>query len=734
MDGLDDIRETFFLECDELLEELESGLLTLSEGTGDDETINATFRAVHSIKGGAGAFALNDLVKFAHKFETTLDEVRAGRLEASDDVTKLFLRCADVLTDLVATARDGADADMTQANGLIEELNAFVGGDGDAKEEDEPAQEELSEEEANFAPMAIDIDLDFSSDDEDEDAGFNIRFRAKPKLYANGNDAGLLLRALGELGEMDVICDISGLPALDELNPEGAYLEWNIDLTTSESEPVILEVFEFAADDCELEITPKTSDEENQLDEDSEFEPTTIDIEDVAEPIVDLGAAETPADKSDDDDQATPVATDDTPSKTPAATPKTESAEAKAKAASSGPKATVRVDLDRVDRLINLVGELVINQAMLTQSVIDAGIPPNSTAGSGLDELKQLTREIQESVMAIRAQPVKSLFQRMSRIVREASSATNKSVRLQTEGEMTEVDKTVIERLADPLTHMIRNAVDHGLESGDKRKEAGKREEGLIRLTAAHRSGRVVIEVSDDGGGINRERVKQIAIDKNLIPADAKLTNCEIDNLLFMPGFSTAKEVSNLSGRGVGMDVVKRAIQALGGRISIVSTPGEGSTFSISLPLTLAVVDGMVVEVAEQTVVVPLTSIVETLKPASSDIHAVAAGGNVVFVRGEFVPIIDVGRELNYRDQEADFNRCVFLLIEKDNGTRNALAVDVIQDQRQVVIKGLEDNYGSVPGVAAATILGDGRIALILDTDTLVTETAPIEADLAMAG
>ena len=272
---------------------------------------------------------------------------------------------------------------------------------------------------------------------------------------------------------------------------------------------------------------------------------------------------------------------------------------------------------------------------------------------------------------------------------------------------------------------MIRNAVDHGLESTEKRLESGKPAEGVVRLTAAHRSGRVVIEVSDDGGGINRERVKQIAIDKELIPADAQLSNSEIDNLLFMPGFSTASKVSNLSGRGVGMDVVKRAIQALGGRISITSTPGEGTVFSISLPLTLAVLDGMVVTVAEQIVVVPLSSIVETLKTAPEDIHELGDGAFVVLVRGEFVPVVDVGRALGYRAPLADFSNCVFLLVEKDDGRRSALAVDAIKDQRQVVIKGLEDNYGSVPGVAAATILGDGRIALILDADHLTDDNNP---------
>lgn len=286
-----------------------------------------------------------------------------------------------------------------------------------------------------------------------------------------------------------------------------------------------------------------------------------------------------------------------------------------ARSTGSGGGATVRVDLDKVDRLINLIGELVVNQAMLSQSLIDAGLTAGTAAAAGLDEFKQLTREVQDSVMAIRAQPVKSLFQRMSRIVREAAAATGKDARLKIEGEMTEVDKTVVEQLADPLTHMIRNAVDHGLESPEERVKNGKTPEGTIRLSAAHRSGRVIIEVADDGAGINRERVRQIAIDKGLIAADANLTAAEIDNILFLPGFSTAKTLSDLSGRGVGMDVVKRSIQALGGKISIRSTPGQGSTFVISLPLTLAVLDGMVVQVAGETLVIPITSIVETIKP-----------------------------------------------------------------------------------------------------------------------
>lgn len=327
--------------------------------------------------------------------------------------------------------------------------------------------------------------------------------------------------------------------------------------------------------------------------------------------------------------------------------------------------------------------------------------------------------------MMIRAQPVKSLFQRMSRIVREASSAVNKNVKFVTEGEGTEVDKTVIERLADPLTHMIRNAVDHGLESTEDREAAGKPAQGIVRLTASHKSGRVVIDVSDDGGGINREKVFALAASKDLVSADANLTDSEIDNLLFLPGFSTASSVSDLSGRGVGMDVVKTAIQSLGGRITISSERDKGTCFSISLPLTLAVLDGMVIEVAGETLVIPLNQVIETLTLADRGLHMVNPGQAAIRVRGSFVPIFDLGVMLGYREPLENVEDCVVLLIAQDDGQRAALLIDNIRDQRQVVIKGLDENSFRAPGIAAATILGDGQIALIIDPTDLTGRNAP---------
>lgn len=323
--------------------------------------------------------------------------------------------------------------------------------------------------------------------------------------------------------------------------------------------------------------------------------------------------------------------------------------------------------------------------------------------------------------MMIRAQPVKSLFQRMSRIVRKASADLGKEVRLKVEGEHTEVDKTVIDRLADPLTHMIRNAVDHGLETGDDRDAAGKPRQGNVTLSARPRSGRIVIEVGDDGAGIDREKVLQKAIDRGLAPANAQLTAAEIDNFLFVPGLTTAPTVSNLSGRGVGMDVVRSAIQALGGRIAITSEPGRGSTFSISLPLTLAVLDGMVVRVAGETLVVPLNTILETLAVPEDSVQALGPDTHVVSIREQIVPLLDLGAELGYRDPLGRYSGSVVLLIGQEDGPAAALAIDAIEDQRQVVIKGLHESCGRIRGIAAATILGNGQVALILDPIDLMT-------------
>ena len=747
MDPFESIKQTFFQECDELLTDAEQGLLAMEAGEADDETINAVFRAVHSVKGGAGAFGLEDLIRFAHVFETVMDELRSARMELTDEVAKVLLRAFDVLADHVAAARDGGAVDEGRSTTMLGELRALIGEEGEA-EEDLGGDEDFG-----FVPMTVSIDDDsgpnLATEALDEDTGatlalasepepepgatWSIGFAPKTEMYAKANEAGLVLRELARLGQIDVAFDDATLPPLDQLAAETAYLAWTITLNTEADEAAIREAFEFVEDDCVLTIArmgapaaaveaePSSGDDalakasaEAPLDLDALLarvaggagdetpEPTAAPQEDVAA-LIARAQAETASPPAAAPTAAAPVA------------PKAAPPQA---AAASSP--TIRVDLDRVDRLINAVGELVIQQAMLSQRVLESGLARSSNVVLGLEDLELLTREIQDSVMAIRAQPVKSVFQRMPRLVREVAELVGKRVRLVMEGEGTEVDKTVIERLTDPITHMLRNAIDHGLEAPDERAAAGKAAEGVVNMRALHRGGRIVIEIQDDGRGINRERVRGIAIDKGLIAEDAVLSDEETDNLIFLPGFSTAETISDISGRGVGMDVVRRSIQGLGGRISISSEPGKGSKFTMSLPLTLAVLDGMVVTAAEQTLVAPLSAIVESLTPRAEDVHYIGGKDAVIRIRDTFVPLIDVAVSLGFRDTPTEPAQGVAVLVESEGGGKAALLVEAIQGQRQVVIKSLEANYQQIEGIAAATILGDGRVALIIDIDAFV--------------
>ena len=683
MDPMEAVKQTYFQECEELLLAMEEGLLAMEREEADGEIINAVFRAVHSIKGGGGAFGFEALVAFSHVFETVLDHVRSGTLAPEPHVVKVLLRAGDVLADHVSAIRDGleypegADADVKA------ELEALSGGHASGGE-DESAPAEF--EGLDFRPMTI------SFDELKPAEGWRICFAPHQALYAKANEPYLLIRELAALGTCRVTLDAGKLPDLQALEPEQAYFSWTIELDGAIERDRIDDVFDFVQGDCDLQIEQVSEAAETQ----AEATPQSA-------PAPDLPS------------QATPI------KKEAGANTGNEAAA----------KQTIRVDLDKVDRLVNIVGELVITQAMLTQRVIEGGVQLNSLAGNALTELEHLLRDLQESVMSIRTQPVKSIFQRMPRLVRELAAQTDKQVRLVVQGEATEVDKTVIERLGEPLTHMIRNAVDHGFESPGERVAAGKPAEGTVTLSAEHRGGRIVIEISDDGRGIDRERVRAKALEKGLISPNASLTDEEVDNLIFLPGFSTASQVSNISGRGVGMDVVRRNIVDLGGRVIINSAPRKGSRFSLTLPLTLAVLDGMVVGVGDQTYVLPLSHIVESLKPKAGDIKPFGNGRHVLKLRNTYVPLVKVSDILGVSGAQADLANGVVILVESEGTGRLALAVDAILGQRQVVIKSFEANYRHVEGIAAATILGDGRVALILDVDGLVSRcrTAPNALD-----
>ena len=706
------ILDTFFEESEELLEALAEGLAQMQGGDHDAEVVNSVFRAVHSIKGGAGAFKMTELVAFAHHFETVLDAVRSNDLALTPDVMHTLMRSADFLADLVETTRDGGAVSAEVSAGFLAALQACFG---------EKAIEAVDAWD-NFEFAAITLDIGPLVDDPDGLAapapalqqvkiGYRIRFKPRPALYANGHEPALLFSALGDLGSLAVVVETGTLPDWDGFDPFDCHLSWTLDLATEETETTVQEVFEFVDGLCELRLDPLMA---------------AVPVAADAEPadsfaLPAMGQVQTEAAAPAPFQQMEP------PAMTAPAKPKASQTDKEDAGEQKGPKATLRVDLERVDRLINAVGELIINQAMIAQRLQDLTGASDDDLLLHIEDYRLLARDIQEGVMAIRAQPVKSLFQRMSRIAREAAEATGKKAELVTFGEGTEVDKTVVERLADPLTHMIRNAVDHGIEASEIRVAAGKPPAGTIRLSASHRSGSVIITIRDDGAGLNRPKILEIAKRKGLIAPDAEPGDAEIDALLFLPGFSTASTVSNLSGRGVGLDVVRNAVASLGGRISITSDPGRGTEFTILLPLTLAVMDGMVVNVSDQTMVVPITAIIETIRPMPQDLHRVGPEDLLLSIRGRMIPVIDVAASLGFVSNAGTTTSPLLLLVESETLGECALLVDAVLDQRQVVIKSLESNFGSVAGVSAATVLGDGRIALILDPEAVAaSRIAPV--------
>ena len=670
----DDILAIFFQECEEGLSVAESGLAALANGSADPERLNAVFRAVHSIKGGAGAFGYDALVRYAHLYETVLDHLRAGRLSASPDVVRLLQRSRDVLDDHVRAAQSGGAA--PDDSGIVAELSLFAADpSASVSAAPAPAAPEADADEFGFVPVTVDLDAFGPAE-----TNWTVRFRPLAGALAHGNEPLLLLRELDRMGALSIRVDETDLADLADLDPEMPGLAWDIEMPTDVAEDAIRDVFEFVIDDCELTVS--------RIESEDEFVPITVELPDAP------AAGDTPV----------------------AATVVTAPAQpAREGTAPAGERASIRVDLERVDQLVNLVGELVITQSMMAQRVKDL----NLDLREELDDLSNLTREMQDAVMAMRAQPVKTAFARVPRLLRDLEIETGKSVRLEVSGEATEVDKTVVDRIGEPLVHLIRNAVDHGLESPADRAAAGKPEQGCIRLSAEHRSGRIVITVSDDGRGIDRAKVRAKAIERGVIAPDANPSDDEIDNLIFAPGFSTADKVSNISGRGVGLDVVRRNVASFGGRVTLASKPGEGSVFSLTLPLTLAVLDGMVVRSGGDTYVIPLANIVECIRPAPGQVRAVGNRPDVLELRGSHLPIVDLGAVLR-GEPESESTETAFVIVDCEHLGRGALRVDSIDDQRQVVIKSLEANFRAVAGLAGATILGDGKVALILDPESLI--------------
>jgi len=677
-DPFDQFKVTFFDECQDSLQICEPLLENLDQNA-DDETLNTIFRAVHSIKGGAGAFNFDRLVRFTHVLETALDLLRTRKVSLDRDSHRLVMRAFDMQTDLVAAARTNAELTAGQEDELIHALQRWSATGQDA--------EPTTQGPFPFIPVAA------------EEAGppaparYRIRFAPHSDLFRKANEPLLLIRELRSLGSATVTLDTSKLPPLGKMDPEAAYFAWDITLDGLVTKAQLEEVFEFVTDDCDLSI---------EREEGSGALAVRMDTAPL--PLTQKSIPAAPDGIANGSETAANAANGARPFGRRSSDQEAQNTQA-----------TIRVDLDKIDRLANMVGEIVITQAMLTQQLGDQANSGTPEMIQGLEQMAMLTRELQESVMSIRAQPVRSVFQRMPRLVREIATQLGKEVRMVTSGEATEIDKTVIEQLADPLTHLVRNALDHGLETPAERKAAGKHSEGSLLLSAEHRGGRIVIEISDDGRGINRPRVLEKAQQKGLVPPGATLSDAEIDNLIFMPGFSTAETVSSISGRGVGMDVVRRNIQALGGRVTVVSQPGHGSRFTLSLPLTLAVLDGLVVAVGAESYIVPITSIVESLRPRIQDVHAVVGRGDVLAIRGAYVPLVYLHEFFQIKNAVLQASKGIVVIVECDQRGHVGLVVDDLLGQQQVVVKSLEENYHAIDGIGGATILGNGRVALILD-------------------
>lgn len=770
----EEIQNIFFLECEEALAQAEEGLMACRAGEADADTVNGIFRAVHSIKGGAGAFSFTLLQAFTHRFETVLSYVRDGDLPLGETLNALMLRAFDVLADHVAAVRGEADApDDAVVSARLEEVAERVAaglpiGDeaGDVADEtvptpDSAAADDLgldfdlddlmgdltvdAEEAAAFEAAAAEVErrmlaedpaeaepvagadmvaaIESAALDSGDHHGWKLSLRFLDGALANGSEPLLMLRELGELGGFCLSVDAGGLPALDALDAEKAFLAWTWYVPGHVTKGAIEEIFDFIDNECELKIEAMEA-------------PVRQGVVAIALPTLPAVAPAIAAEKAKpvpatkkaivNDVMNEPIAVE--PVLEALSSPAVATAVDAVPAASPAPTAqarsvgsigqTVRVDLAKLDKLIDTVGELVIAQAMMAQRLAGHGL-------SAIDEmgmLDLLTRDIQESTMSIRAQPIGSVFSRVPRIVRELEADTGKKVRLTMSGEATELDKTVVERLGEPLTHLIRNAVDHGIEAPDVRIANGKPAEGTLHLSAEQRSGRIVISIADDGAGINRAVVLKKAIDKGLVAPGAQLSNEEIDNLIFAPGFSTAEKISNISGRGVGMDVVRQNVKDLGGRISIESHPGKGCVFTLALPLTLAIADGMIVTVGDQTVVIPLTHVLESLRPEESDVQHVGKDLMVLNNRGRFLPIVRLDDAVGALGGARVPEDSVLIVVDTESHGQAVLMVDGIVDQRQFVIKSLEAHYQPVTGVAGATILGDGKVALILDVDALVAD------------
>lgn len=638
--------ETYLLEADELLAEIEAAALTLS-GPQAPEVVHQLFRNFHTIKGSGAMCGFDRLARFTHQVESLLDRVRDGAVPISSGLTDVVLAAKDHIKELLAAGQTGAAATPgaeASIAAMIAALNADASG-GPRPAAPPPAAAD-GPAEAGPPPFR---------------RAWNIRFRPNPNLLAFGGNPALLFRDLGKLGACEICAHTDRIPPLDRIQPDSCYLWWTARLQTEADLAAIRDVFLFVEDGAELEITPL------------EITPQDADAPPLAvAPPVDPGSAR-------------PVVRE----------------------------STVRVTAGRLDRLVGLVGELVMNQSRLTQAAAHAGVPE---LAAPVEELERLIAELRDEVLGIRMMPIGAIFGRFRRLVRDLSAELGKEIDLVTEGEDTELDKSVLDRLGEPLVHLLRNSIDHGIEAPEERVARGKPRRGAIYLTAEHTGADVVVRIADDGRGLDRDAIRAKASQKGIIAPDANLSDKEILNLVMLPGFSTAARVTSVSGRGVGLDVVKKEIESLRGSVAVGNGPAHGAVFSLRLPLTLAIIDGLLVEIGMDRFIIPMAAVRENVELHRGD-RSRRNGRNVIAIRGKLAPYIDLRAEFGVGGTEPAIEKIV--VVHHDD-QRVGLLVDRVLGAHQTVIQSLGRFFRGIDVISGTTIMGDGRVALILDPAAVV--------------
>jgi two-component system chemotaxis sensor kinase CheA len=719
---------SFFEESFEALDGMEAALLGLDAGAPDPERVNSIFRVAHSIKGGAGMFGFKEVTSFTHTLETLLDELRSGRMPVTRPISDQLLVAVDVLRAMLAAVQRKEPVDMQKVADLQFDLEMIVAQGASAPAATLPVAPAVDKSNTVAPAMA-------------SSGRWVIELRALPELLLRGNDPLPIFSSLAELGKLTVVAHLDAVPRLRSIDAERCYLKWTLELESECARDQVDAAFEWAAVDCELTIKRVEAGSSDSPSGASSLalagaaDAAGAPSGNLAAAVVAQAPAATDAAKASQSGEAPGVA------KTPGANvpesarapdvaktleaSKAEPAKAPeaAKGVAAGEHSSIRVGIEKIDELINTVGELVITQAMLSElgRKLDGSVAEQFR--TGLSQLERNMRELQESVMRVRMLPISFTFSRFPRMVRDLAQRLGKQIELKMTGEQTELDKTVMEKIGDPLVHLVRNSVDHGIESPEVRIAAGKPPTGTVYLDACHRGGHIAVEIRDDGAGLDKNRILAKARSRGLVGATDVLTDEQIHELIFLPGFSTAEKTTDVSGRGVGMDVVRRNVKELGGKIEIRSDFGKGSRFIITLPLTLAIVDGQSVSVGTETYIVPLTSIIESLQLQPHSVGRLSGRGEVFAFRGEYLPIVRLHALFGVKPRNHALHDGLIVVAEGD-GRRIGLFVDELLGQQQVVIKSMETNYGPVDGVAGATILGDGSVALILDLTGIIRVAA----------